>query len=182
MPSAAPFLASSGSRLGAGVVDMAPVMLLTIIVVAGMDKIGLGLFVTILSAPLAFVLYHAYFNYSWSGASPGRRLFDIRVVSGKASVDLSPVQCIARPLVKIIWLASFIPATAIFHRPWYSVIPALIDLSLMMYHPWRQSFADFICRTIVVKTPPPQPHRAPAGPMYSATDAEFGMVPQRPKQ
>lgn len=33
--------------------------------------------------------------------------------------------------------------------------------------------------TLVVKMPPPQAHRAPAVPMFSAGDAEFGVPPRR---
>jgi uncharacterized RDD family membrane protein YckC len=160
---------------------MGPILFFAIVVLAALDALGMRPSAMVLGAPLVFVAYHAYFNYSWSGESPGRRLFDIRVVSGKATVDLSPAQCIARPIVKTAWIASFIPLALNFHAPWYCVLPALVDLFLMLYHPWRQSFADFVCRTIVVRTPPPQPHRAPAAPMYSATDSEFGAVPQRPK-
>jgi uncharacterized RDD family membrane protein YckC len=181
MNSTAPFLASAGSRFGAGVVDMGPILLLAIVALAVVDKLGLNPVAMVMSAPLAFVAYHAYFNYSWSGESPGRRLFDIRIVSGKTPVDLSPAQCIGRPIIKIVWLGSFISVAMVFRNQLLWVLPVLIDLSLMLYHPWRQSFSDFICRTIVVKTPPPQPHRAPAGPMFSATDAEFGVVPLRPK-
>jgi hypothetical protein len=43
------------------------------------------------------------------------------------------------------------------------------------------TIADIVAHTRVVNTPPPQPHRAPAGPMYSATDAEFGYQPRRRK-
>lgn len=42
-----------------------------------------------------------------------------------------------------------------------------------------QSVADFLSGTLVVKLPPPQAHRAPAVPMFSAHDAEFGVPPRR---
>ncbi len=45
--------------------------------------------------------------------------------------------------------------------------------------PTRQSTSDLLCRTFVVSALPLQPHRAPAAPMFSATDAKFGVRPQR---
>jgi len=180
MSTAAPFLASAQSRIGSSVIDLAPVFFLAIVALAIFDNLGFHPMAMVAGAPLMFVAYHAYFNYEWSGESPGRRVFDIRIVSGRASSDLSVTQCIARPIVKIVWLISFVPIAAYFRNQWYSVIPVFIDLFLMFSTPWRQSVADLFCRTVVVKTPPPQPHRAPAVPMYSATDAEFGVTPRKP--
>ena len=181
MSAATPFLASSGSRFGSNIIDLAPIVLLAIVALAVFDKLGISSAAMGLAAPLIFVSYHSYFNYSWSGETPGRRLFDIRIVSAKGSVDLTSAQCIARPIVKMVWLVSFFPLVFLFHKSWYCLLPALIDVFLVLYHPWRQSVADFICGTIVVRAPPPQPHRAPAAPMYSATDAELGSIPQRSK-
>ena len=41
-----------------------------------------------------------------------------------------------------------------------------------------RTIADRLAGSIVVNLPPLQPHRAPAAPMYSASDAEFGQPPR----
>jgi len=176
-----PFLASATKRLGAALVDAAPVTLVSIFALALIDKLGLGVGPMIGIVPLIFIVYHSFFNYRWSGETPGRRLFDIRVVSSRSALDLTLTQCIARPVVRIVWLLGFVPFAVAFHNPWYSLTSAIADLLLMSSLPWRQTLADFLCRTIVVRTPPPQPHRAPAAPMYSTTDAEFGVAPRHVK-
>ena len=177
MNSATPLLATAMSRVGAGVIDFAPALLLICVAAGIVEKLGLGSGGMALSGGMVFVAYHAYFSYHWSGETPGRRAFDIRVVGGLGSGELTVAQCILRPTLKIVWLVSFLPVAILLRNPWYCVIPMVVDLFLMTSTPWRRTIADLICRTIVIRTPPPQPHRAPAGPMYSATDAEFGVIP-----
>jgi uncharacterized RDD family membrane protein YckC len=179
MSTAAPFLASPQRRLGAAAIDAAPVLLFSIFALAAVDLMKLAAGTVLIAVPMIFLAYHAAFNYYWSGETPGRRLFDIRVVSARLALDLTSAQCIARPLVRIAWILSFVPLAASLRNPWYSVLPAIVDIALVSFLPWRQTLADFLCRTVVVRTPPPQPHRAPAAPMYSATDAEFGVAPRR---
>ena len=53
-------------------------------------------------------------------------------------------------------------------------LPAVVELAAIEFSLRRQSVADLVAGTVVVKTPPYQPHRAPAGPMYSKDDREFG--------
>jgi hypothetical protein len=56
-------------------------------------------------------------------------------------------------------------------------MPITVELALMAHTSWRRSVADLFARTIVVNRPPPQAHRAPAYPMFSAKDEEFGPKP-----
>ena len=65
----------------------------------------------------------------------------------------------------------------------FKLVPSLLwlaEYSLLKSSPVRQTLADKVARTVVVNTPTWEPHRAPAIPMYSATDAEFGHPPSRP--
>ena len=59
-------------------------------------------------------------------------------------------------------------------------ILVVFEISLIEKPPLRQSFADSAARTIVANLSPVQPHRAVAGPLYSAQDVEFGGPPKRP--
>ena len=49
-----------------------------------------------------------------------------------------------------------------------------VDVVLVFTHRTPRTLTDRILRIAVVYLPPVQPHRAPAGPMYSPTDGEFG--------
>ncbi len=55
------------------------------------------------------------------------------------------------------------------------------EYALMNSSPTRQTLSDRLAHTLVVNLPPAQSHRAPAGPMFSATDREFGVPPRAPK-
>lgn len=137
-------------------------------------------------AVLAWALPVTYFAYecvclrTLNGGSLGRRLFDIQVVSAMESPGLAWWQIVARPATRILLYAVLVqyfnPSPA--HRLDLAAIPFLIEAGLL-FSPASLTLADLVARTRVVNTPPPQPHRAPAGPMYSATDAEFGYPPRR---
>jgi uncharacterized RDD family membrane protein YckC len=176
---AAAYLATPLRRIAAAAIDLAVLMLVAPFVTAVVQEIRLDILTIGVAAFVIFVVYHGSFLYYWTGMTPGRRVLSIRVVSARAAVGLMLVQCAARPLLRLIWLFAFIPLEGTFGIPWVSLVPVFADLVLMTVLPSRQTVADLVCRTVVVNDPPPQPHRAPAGPMYSATDAEFG-VPARP--
>jgi uncharacterized RDD family membrane protein YckC len=57
----------------------------------------------------------------------------------------------------------------------------LVETILLEISPTGHTLADRLSGSIVVNLPPPQPHRAPAGPAYSPTDAEFGSPPSKRK-
>jgi len=80
-----------------------------------------------------------------------------------------------------------LPLALLDSDPPLSNLTTIVVLALFIADFWalgtsasRQTLADRIARTLVVNIPPPQPHRAPAVPMYSATDQEFGAKPQPP--
>jgi len=56
----------------------------------------------------------------------------------------------------------------------------IADVTLLERSASRETLTDRLAGSLVVNLPPLQPHRAPAVPMYSATDAEFGHPPSRP--
>lgn len=135
---------------------------------------------------ILYVLYHAAFLYLWKGQSPGRRLMDVCVVTTSFG-PLSMLQALGRPFSRVVIyvmlgeLLMTYPVDDINLVSAYAILatwPAL-ELLLMYRLPSRQSLADLWGQTLVVSVPPVQPHRAPAGPMYSEVDAEFGGAPRR---
>jgi len=182
---AAPFIASPVRRLIAGVVDFVVLFLLMILVVpaiAAMAPRGISVELGIGAILALYGMYHAVFFFLFEGATPGQRAFDMRIVSVKGS-DMSFRQGFLRAAFRPALL--FATGAGIFFLPHIPGViavvlaaPLLLEAGMMFTSPWRQTLADLVCGTLVINVPPPQPHRAPAGPMYSATDAEFGVRPQ----
>ena len=69
------------------------------------------------------------------------------------------------PVSVVVWLAAVLGAVVLY---------GLADLFMLFVHRVPRSLTDRLLRIAVVYLPPVQPHRAPAGPMYSAKDREFG--------
>jgi uncharacterized RDD family membrane protein YckC len=133
-----------------------------------------------------YALYHAAFYWLSDGQTPGLRIFDVRTVSAIGGLELSPGQALVRagfrPL--LLYVLGWVVNSAGFPVNVVVVIvlaPPLCELGMMFTLPSRQTLSDLLSGTLVVNVPPPQPHRAPAVPMYSATDAEFGVPPRRIK-
>ena len=181
MAAGAPFLATLPKRLIAALIDLAPILLFIII--------GISIFLDANYSPssaisicvLVYVGYHGAFLAMWHGESPGRRSMDIGVASAGGKTGLSSMQCFGRPLAQISFLFAGAALARYFHSAVLLSVPLLIDSFLLLFLPTRQSVADMLCRTIVISLPPLQPHRAPAAPMFSAVDAEFGFGPKRGK-
>jgi uncharacterized RDD family membrane protein YckC len=128
-----------------------------------------------------YVAYHAMFLAAWGGRTPGKQMMEIQVVSSLGKIELSQWQCLARPLVRVGMMSAAGLAAPKEARILFVFMPLLVELICQQSSISRQSFSDIVSRTLVMKIPPLQPHRAPAGPMYSATDAEFGLPPKIPK-
>jgi len=180
MPNATPFLATASKRVAAAALDLVPLFFVWMVAVAAASDIGFPVLQVALLTPLTYIAYQSAFLYYWDGESPGRRVCNIRVVRADGARELGLARCIARPIVRVLaivlggLLAQWVGQTALG-------LALAIDLVLISSLQFKQSLADLICRTLVVNAPPPQPHRAPAGPMYSALDAEFGPTPRRLK-
>lgn len=119
---------------------------------------------------------------AWSpGQTFGRHVVGIQLM-GDGGVPVSPAQATARALMRMAPLAllgsdgpsPLLGALALVVLWW-------LDLRGIEGTPQRQGLTDRWCRTLVVNLPPPHTHRAPAGPMFSATDDEFGVPPRGPR-
>jgi len=134
--------------------------------------------------PVAYFAYHAAFLYLWAGQSPGRRTFDITVVPARGG-ELRAWQALARSLARPLFIlaaaAPMLDSISFSTAAQIAFVVALLEIGLLYTLASRRTAADLVSGTLVVNTPPLQPHRAPAAPMYSATDAEFGYPPRRPK-
>ena len=176
------FSATPNKRFSAAFVDFLIVGVVTIMVHALGDLLGRRMDFEVVLAVVYFA-YHAGFLYVWAGQSPGRRTFDISVISAAGS-DLQPWQAVVRSFARPALVAAIsIPIERTMRTDialqTISVVIAL-EFALLIYLKSRRTAADLIAGTLVVNTPPPQPHRAPAVPMYSASDAEFGLTPLPP--
>ncbi|HVK56981.1 MAG TPA: RDD family protein, partial [Burkholderiales bacterium] len=129
---------------------------------------------------MVFFAYHFGCLVAREGRTLGKTAVDICVISA-AGQPLSIAQCMLRSGVRA---TPFIMLSV----PGIDVVGALLLLALLLVEfylieqpPSRQTVADRVAHSLVVKLPPLQPHRAPAGPMFSAHDTEFGFPPQRPR-
>jgi uncharacterized RDD family membrane protein YckC len=134
---------------------------------------------------VVYLAYETIFLKLWMGQSPGRRLLGT-VVLRTSGGALSWLHALLRPSSRVI--AFVVTADLAFRYTWPEYtgdirIPLfpLVEVGLLLTNPSRRTLADYLALTVVANAPPLQPHRAPAGPMYSERDAEFGFPPSRPR-
>ena len=189
MKSARPEVAAKSNRLVAHGFDIVMVgMAYWFVAYAGQSAD------TSLESPLVYaVLFFAYqlFFLRWNdGASFGKSLRGICVIS-EAGTKLTHGQAIARALALSLPFALFAARdlveallSTLPDSEYLAMLPGalwcLAELYFAESDPLSRSLTDRITHSLVVNVPPPQPHRAPATPMYSATDAEFGPRPKKP--
>jgi len=183
VPNAAPFIASPWKRFIAGAVDFVVYLLVLVVVLAAVTSVvkdlwGAGL-ATLTAA--TYVIYHVAFFQVFDDATPGLRALNMRIVSttGGGSLSLAKmfVRSGFRPVLLFVfgWVLVVVLGRQSFRTESLMIAPLLLELGMMFTLPSRQTLSDLVAGTLVVNVPPPQPHRAPAGPMYSPSDAEFGL-------
>ena len=180
MANAASFAAEPGKRVAAALIDVFLVSVVAYTAVLGADRLGYESDFASLIA-ICYFFYQVAFLSLWEGQSPGRRTMDISVISAGGS-RLSPLQIVLRSAIRPICCFSpeKILKSGLFQiDPLYTTAVIVVVLVLLAFVPARRTVADLIAGAIVVNTPPPQPHRAPAVPMYSTGDAEFGYPPRK---
>ena len=165
-------------RMAAFAIDALLLLFVAIAVGAAVDAVGASNSLSMAGAITCFVVYHSVGLIN-RDIGVGRVVMAISVVSLKSGPGLSALQCIARPVVRLLWLLVGMLLAAALDNPIFICGPLLVDLALLTFHPLRQTVADLMCKTVVMNLPPLQPHRAPAGPMFSAEDAEFGPKPRK---
>ena len=129
-----------------------------------------------LALALLYVAYNA-FSSLCPDYSFGRTVAAIYVLSAVGDARLSLGQAVVRPATRAALLFLFGQMGDVLGAEWLLGVPVALELGLMAHTQSRQSLADKIAKTVVVNKPPVQPHRAPAYPMYSAKDEEFGPKP-----
>lgn len=187
------FAASSQNRSLAYLVDLLAVGLLFAVAAFASALLGSSHSLGMLEFSVVLFAYHACFLLQKDGVSFGKYLRNICVVNANGG-KLLPSQCLLRAacialpwaclagedlLPDLLWylLPSPPAAAAVLGTMWF-----FADLLILEFTMARRTVTDRLARTLVVNLPPLQPHRAPAVPMYSATDAEFGTPPRRPPQ
>ena len=181
------FTAGSSTRSLAYLFDLAAVAFVFMVVYAFGEALNLKLDDPILFAAFIFV-YQAYFLVARAGATPGKYVKNICVIAANGEPLVSgqavarglltslPYVCLAAGATRIDPIAQGLVSVV----PTFGVAYLFTDLVLLEYTHARRTLTDILTRTLVVKLPPIQPHRAPAVPMFSANDAEFGNPPRRP--
>ena len=186
----ASYAASSGRRLWAGAFDAISVAVIFLAVAAAAEGLGLDLSRWSVFA-LIYFLYNLICLVYRDGRTLGKTAVDICVVSA-AGRRLTLAESITRAAARS-WPLFLLDAKIAGVLDWYLSLPLTVllgmlslatlliaETTLLGRSPTRQTIADRLAGSLVVTLPPMQPHRAPAIPMYSPTDAEFGRPPGRP--
>ena len=173
------FTAEPSRRYAAFVVDTVTTFVLFLIVGTVADQLHHDLARWDVFAAV-FVLYQGTLVVTNQGQTFGRYVANIMVCSDSGG-PLTAARSFARALVRALPLVllegpSFAPVVGTLAM----VALVAVESSVLERSPTRQSLADRVARSLVVNLPPPHTHRAPAGPMFSATDAEFGNPPKTP--
>jgi uncharacterized RDD family membrane protein YckC len=184
MANAAPYIASPMRRFFAGVLDA---LLCIVVTVFGWSLVMAGGALPAASmSNIAFLVYFIYHFFCYAmlhGQTAGLTVFDIKIVRAADGHDLLQWEAALRAGLRPVLVYGIGWAGVTLREPQFvitiAMIPLAIELGMMFTMPTRQTLSDVVSRTLVVNLPAPQPHRAPAAPMYSASDAEFGVRPQR---
>ena len=171
-------MAVPGKRYAAFAVDLLAVLLLFFVVAVSADFVGTDLARWDIFALLLFA-YQASFLALRDGLTFGKYAQNISVVS-VSGTPLRLWQSVVRSGIRAAPLA-LLEGNSDSALIGSLLLLALVvaDTRLIERNPKRQSFTDRLAHSLVVDLPPPQPHRAPAGPMFSSSDAEFGVPPRR---
>lgn len=166
-------LAPLRKRLGAFFIDL---VLVGAALGASYCMPGFPLYGTLAFGLVFWGLYAAYqvFGVVHPDAGIGKVLLRISVVSAASGQVPSARQALLRSLARCTWALCGISIASAADSSDLMALPVMAELALVSLHPLRQTLADLLAGTVVIATPPVQPHRAPAAPMYSKHDAEFG--------
>ena len=191
MANAAPYIANPMRRVLAGAIDFV-LCIVFVLMVWGVvvsstnatNLVELALLNKVIF--ITYAAYHVLFFGLFHSQTPGLFFLDMRVVrsqdGGELSLARSLIRGAIRPLVLyLIGLGAVTAQPLIGGAAALVAVPLAVELGMMFTLPTRQTLTDLFSKTFVVNVAAPQPHRAPAGPMYSATDAEFGVRPRRIK-
>jgi uncharacterized RDD family membrane protein YckC len=190
MPSPGSFLASSQARVLAAATDICAASFLIVPVAVGgyfLDTREPGA----LEFSIVLFAFHTYFLYFRDGCSVGKYFQNITVAREDGANLKLPQAVLRGALTAAPWfllgITDLFPPADSADRFGASPLSSLAfawligDLLLIEFTPTRRGVADRFAQTLVIKLPPLQPHRAPAVPMFSANDAEFGNPPKRPR-
>ena len=187
MPSPSDFTASSSERFVAYIIDVFAVSTAYIFLIGLSEASGLRLDEPALYPALLF-LYSVASLLKTKGSTPGKYVRNIIVVS-ESGRPIDPSQAVLRSMFFALPYALMSSGRVDlgFVAPGFGANIALLGVFYLLAEVLalhnsinRRSLADRVCRTLVVRLPPLQPHKAPAVPMFSANDAEFGNPPKRP--
>jgi uncharacterized RDD family membrane protein YckC len=175
MPSAHPYLASWERRIVAAIIDAALLLCVGLFLYGVLESQDSSEEALLFVLACTYIGYHAV-SILHPEYSLGRTVTGIVVVPFNRR-ELSVARCVARPLVRAVLICLCVFFADKFDVFWLWAPIIIVELVLMSHTPWRRTVADRLAGTVVVNRPPLQPHRAPAYPMYSERDEEFGPKP-----
>ncbi len=111
--------------------------------------------------------------------SIGRTVFAITVVNAATAQQPSVAQAATRAAARVSLLLAAAAMSSATGTESFIVAALLLEVALMYTSALVKCSADIAANTVVISAPPIQPHRAPAIPMFSREDKEFGNPPRK---
>lgn len=88
----------------------------------------------------------------------GRTIAAIAVIPAARNGVLSTTQAAGRSVVRTLFIFLPLILALRYLQPLLVILPWLLDVTLMLFHPLRQTVADLLAQTAVIKLPPLRPH------------------------
>jgi len=128
IPAASPY-ANWGQRVGAYLIDVAPIIVLDLIF--GRISILLSLFISLLG--LGWTVYNRWFQAGTTGQSLGKKVLNLRLVSEETGQPIGPLMAFVRDICHFV-----------------DSIICFVGYLFPLWDAKRQTIADKIVRTVVI--------------------------------
>ena len=128
IPAASPY-ANWGQRVGAYLIDVAPIIVLDLIF--GRISILLSLFISLLG--LGWTVYNRWFQAGTTGQSLGKKVLNLRLVSEETGQPIGPLMAFVRDICHFV-----------------DSIICFVGYLFPLWDAKRQTLADKMMRTVVI--------------------------------
>ena len=118
-----------GQRVGAYLIDVAPIVILEIIFV----RLVFALFIVVMLASIGWTIYNRWYQGGTTGQSLGKKVLKIRLISEQTGQPIGPLMAFARDICHIV-----------------DSIICYVGFLFPLWDAKRQTLADKIVSTVVV--------------------------------
>jgi uncharacterized RDD family membrane protein YckC len=132
VPTVSPY-ANWGQRVGAYLIDVAPIVILEIIFV----RLVFALFIVVMLASIGWTIYNRWYQGGTTGQSLGKKVLKIRLISEQTGQPIGPLMAFARDICHIV-----------------DSIICYVGFLFPLWDAKRQTLADKMMTTVCLPIPP----------------------------